>query len=50
MTISRKWLLALFQAESMRDSFLHESRVESILGLPVYAARIAYTSIISSSG
>ncbi len=37
MLVSRKWLIALFRAESMRDSFLHESKLESILDLPAHA-------------
>lgn len=33
MTISRKWLLALFQTESMRDSFWSEYLEYILMGL-----------------
>lgn len=37
MSISRKWLLSLFRAESLADHLYHESKVYALKGLAVQA-------------
>lgn len=37
MSISKKWILNLFRAESMAHAFLHDSKIHAVHDMPVYA-------------